>query len=229
VSPFGQEIAMSRIRRSAVLTSGVLVCLLAAPTGGPAVAATPGFTSSVSRVTAKDLPHSWRSGCPVGPAQLRAVQLAFWGFDARRHTGRIVVHEQVVAATTAVFGRLYAARFPVRSIRPVDDFGGSDDRSMAADNTSGFNCRKAVASGPPRWSVHAYGKAIDINPVENPYVQGRRVDPPAGRAFAKRTPYRAGMAVAGGTAVRAFSVSGWAWGGRWAGTPDYQHFSATGG
>jgi hypothetical protein len=220
---------MTQVHRIAAVTAGVVLSLLAPVAAAPATAATPGYTSSVSRVTAKDLPHSWRPGCPVGPAQLRAVQLAFWGFDGRRHTGRIVVHEQAVRATTTVFGRLYAARFPVRSIRPVDDFGGSDDRSMAADNTSGFNCRKAVASGPPRWSAHAYGKAIDLNPVENPYVQGRRVDPPNGRAFTRRTPYRPGMAVSGGTAVKAFAAVGWAWGGRWTGSPDYQHFSATGG
>jgi hypothetical protein len=129
----------------------------------------------------------------------------------------------------AAFRRLYAARFPIRRMEPVSAFGGSDDRSMAADNTSAFNCRYAVAPGPKRWSVHAYGEAIDVNTIENPYLEGGRVLPPAGRAFTNRGRYRRGMAVAGGVLVRAFASVGWLWGGRWAASPDWQHFSKTGG
>jgi hypothetical protein len=76
--------------------------------------------------------------------------------------------------------------------------------------------------------MHAYGKAVDVNPVENPYVSGARVQPPAGRAYLDRSNVRPGMAALGGTLVRAFSAVGWKWGGRWTGTPDYQHFSTTG-
>jgi hypothetical protein len=114
-------------------------------------------------------------------------------------------------------------------MRPVSVYGGSDDRSAAADNTSAFNCRYAVAAGPRRWSAHAYGDAIDLNTVENPYLEGSRVVPPAGRAYLDRSRYRRGMAVAGGAAVRAFASVGWSWGGRWQATPDYQHFSRSGG
>jgi hypothetical protein len=97
---------------------------------------------------------------------------------------------------------------------------------MAADNTSAFNCR--FVSGTSRWSMHAYGKAIDVNPVENPYVSGSRVQPPAGRAYLNRSNVRRGMAVRSGILVRAFSAVGWKWGGLWSGSPDYQHFSTTG-
>ena len=100
---------------------------------------------------------------------------------------------------------------------------------MAADNTSAFNCRYAVAPGAKHWSVHAYGEAIDVNPVENPYLESGHVLPPAGRLFADRSRARRGMAVAGGVLVRAFASVGWAWGGRWTGSPDWQHFSKTGG
>ena len=124
---------------------------------------------------------------------------------------------------------LYTARFPIRRLRPIDAYGGSDERSLDADNTAAFNCRYAVAAGPKRWSVHAYGLAIDVNPVENPYVEGGRVHPRAGRAYLDRSRYRPGMAVRGGLLVRAFAAVGWQWGGRWTGSPDYQHFSATGG
>jgi hypothetical protein len=187
----------------------------------------PPFVARVERVTAADLPHSWRPGCPVPPAELRRVRLAYWGFDGRRHLGALVVRDRVTRDVTAVFRVLYRARFPIRRIEPVDRYRGSDDASMAADNTSGFNCRAAVASGPKRWSEHAYGEAIDVNPVENPYLQGGRVLPPAGAAFVDRRPRR-GMAVSGGTLVEAFASVGWRWGGNWTGSRDYQHFSRSG-
>ena len=185
----------------------------------------PPFVASTARVTAAQLRFSWRPGCPVAPAQLRSVRLSYWGFDGRRHTGTLVVNRDATRAVAIVFRRLYRARFPIRRMRPVDAYRGSDDASMAADNTSAFNCRAAVAAGPPRWSAHAYGRAVDVNPLENPYLEGGRVLPPAGRRFADRSRHRRGMAE--GTLVDAFAEVGWGWGGRWS-SPDYQHFSADG-
>ena len=193
------------------------------------MAALPPFHASVAPVTAVELGRSWHPGCPVGPSTLRTLHVSYVGFDGRAHRGAIVVNRTVATNVTAVFRRLYTARFPIRRMRSVDAYRGSDPRSMAADNTSGFNCRYAVASGPKHWSVHAYGQAIDVNPVENPYVEGGRVRPLAGKRFLDRSRVRPGMASAGGTLVRAFAAAGWQWGGRWAGTPDWQHFSATGG
>ena len=189
----------------------------------------PPFSHSVSRVTVADLPHSWHRGCPLAPASLRRLRLTYWGFDGRAHTGALIVNVKAVGSLTRVFSRLYAARFPIRRLRPIDAYGGSDERSLDADNTAAFNCRYAVAPGPKRWSVHAYGLAVDVNPVENPYLEGGRVHPRAGRAYLDRSRYRRGMAVRGGLLVRAFADVGWEWGGRWSGSPDYQHFSATGG
>ena len=195
----------------------------------PAAATPPAFAASTAPVTAAELGASWHPGCPVGPAQLRRVNLSYWGFDGAPHVGTVVVRAAVVPAIVTVFATLYGEHFPIRSMRPVSDFGGSDDASMAADNTSAFNCRYAVAPGPPSWSVHAYGEAVDVNTVENPYLEGGTVLPPAGAPYLRRTPYRPGMAVSGGELVRAFASVGWAWGGRWSASPDYQHFSATGG
>jgi D-alanyl-D-alanine carboxypeptidase-like protein len=189
---------------------------------------TPPFAHSVSRVTAAQLPHSWHRGCPVAPSQLRRLRLSYWGFDRRVHTGALIVNKSALRPLARVFSRFYAARFPIRRMRPIDAYRGSDERSLNADNTAAFNCRYAVAPGPKRWSVHAYGLAVDVNPVENPYLQGGRVHPRAGRAFLDRSRYRPGMAVRGGLLVRAFASAGWLWGGRWTGSPDYQHFSATG-
>jgi hypothetical protein len=165
----------------------------------------------------------------VGPSSLRRVFVSYVGFDGRAHRGELVVSRAVADEVTTVFGALYAARFPVRRMRPVSAYGASDDRSAAADNTSAFNCRYAVTAGSKRWSAHAYGEAIDVNDVENPYREGGRVIPPAGARFLNRSRARPGMAVAGGVLVRAFASVGWTWGGRWSGTPDYQHFSRHGG
>ncbi len=189
--------------------------------------AAPPFVARVERVTRADLPYSWRPGCPVAPSFLRRIRLSYWGFDGRRHLGELVVRDRVAEDVTAVFRILYRARFPLRGVEPVDRYRGSDDASMAADNTSGFSCRAAVAPGPKHWSEHAYGEAVDVNPVENPYLAGGRVLPPAGKPFVDRTP-RPGMAVPGGALVRAFASVGWGWGGRWTGSRDYQHFSRSG-
>jgi len=192
------------------------------------VAAAPIRLKWTSRtVTAADLPSSWRRGCPVAPAQLRLVTVPYLGFDGRTHRGDLVVHQRVAADVGQTFVRLRDLGFPIRSIRVIDEFAGSDDASMAADNTSGFNCRQAV--GGSGWSNHAYGIAIDINPRENPYVYGGgTVAPPEGRAYVDRSPARHGMIVSGGPVVRAFATIGWSWGGYWGSSKDYQHFSQGG-
>ena len=96
---------------------------------------------------------------------------------------------------------------------------------MAADNTSAFNCRPVA--GPDRWSEHSYGRAIDLNPVENPWVRGTAVAPPAGAAFVTREP-APGVILPDDVVVRAFAAAGWSWGGSWESPVDYQHFSTTG-
>jgi len=199
-----------------------------------AVASTPAaaptaFVGTASPVTADTVAHTWHSGCPVGPAQLSLLHLSYWGFDNQPHVGTMVVNKSVVPDVLKVFESLYRQRFPIRQMQPEDVYGGSDPDSMAADNTSGFNCRNAVAAGTPHWSVHAYGEAIDVNTVENPYILGGQVMPPAGAAYRDRSVVRPGMAVPGGVLVQAFAAVGWQWGGRWTDAPDYQHFSKTGG
>jgi hypothetical protein len=127
----------------------------------------------------------------------------------------------------ATFRALYAASFPIRRMQPVDAYDGDDFRSIEADNTSAFNCRPV--SGGTGWSQHAYGRAIDVNPIENPYVSvAGTTEHRASRPYLDRTRHRPGMAYPGGTLVSAFAARGWGWGGLWSGAKDYQHFSATG-
>ena len=134
----------------------------------------PPFAHSVSRVTAAQLPYSWHRGCPVAPSKLRRIRLRYWGFDRHAHLGALVVNVSVVDDVVLVFSRLYLARFPIRRLRPIDAYHGIDERSLNADNTAGFNCRYVIGPGPKRWSAHAYGLAIDVNPVENPYLERGR-------------------------------------------------------
>jgi D-alanyl-D-alanine carboxypeptidase len=204
----------------------VTLAALVASALAAAIVSPPPFVGDVSAPRWSDLRHSYRAGCPVGPRRLRTLRLSYWGFDGRPHVGRLVVHERVARDVVTVFRRLYTVRFPIRRMVPVSRYRGSDDASMAADNTSGFNCR--FVSGTSRWSMHAYGLAIDVNPLENPYVSGGRVSPPAGRRYLDRGRRRMGMAIDGGTLVRAFAGVGWRWGGHWRGSLDYQHFSTTG-
>ena len=169
---------------------------------------------------------SWRPGCPVGLGDLRLLTFPHWAFDGRIRTGRLVVHMHVWRQVSRVFHDLYEARFPIRRIVPVDAYGGTDFRSIEADNTSAFNCR--YVEGTTRWSNHAYGTAIDVNPIENPYVSGGRTSHRASRPYVARSARRPGMAYEGGALVRAFDRIGWGWGGRWQSVQDYQHFSASG-
>jgi hypothetical protein len=171
--------------------------------------------------------RSWKPGCPVALADLRLLELTHWGFDGRVHTGRLVVNEDVANDVVSVFRRLYGLRFPVRRMRLVDEYGASDYRSIEADNTSAFNCRRATGSA--HWSEHAYGHAIDLNPLENPYVSGGRTSHGRSVPYLDRTRALRGVVVAGGPVVAAFRSIGWGWGGDWAGdVKDYQHFSVSG-
>jgi hypothetical protein len=170
---------------------------------------------------------SWHPGCPVGLAQLRYLRISYRGFDHRAHLGEMVVNASAVQDLRRVFAALFAARFPIRRMRLVDRYGGSDYASIQADNTSAFNCRDATGSS--RWSEHAYGLAIDINPIENPYVYANGTTThPASDPYLDRSNVRPGMAVPGGTLVRAFDAIGWGWGGRWPRPTDFQHFSVNG-
>jgi hypothetical protein len=182
---------------------------------------------AVSTVSASVLRYSYRPGCPVGPPKLRRIALNQWGFAGQPYRGEIIVRSSVVTEVTRVFGKSFGAKFPVRKMRRVESYKGSDERSMADDNTSAFNCRH-VTGNPTRLSQHSYGIAIDINPFENPYVTSSRVYPPGSSGYLKRSPYRKGMILRGSVFAKAFAAEKWYWGARWR-HPDYQHFSENGG
>jgi hypothetical protein len=189
------------------------------------------FTGSVSTIgpalRERMTGVSWRQGCPVALRDLRLVTVTHIGFDGRARQGRLVVHEDVARDVVGVFRKLYDAGYPIRRMKLIDAYGGSDFDSIEADNTSAFNCRRATGSGS--WSQHAYGLAIDLNPIENPYVEGGRVYHADSWRYVNRSKRLKGMIRAGDVVVRAFASIGWGWGGSWTGSvKDYQHFSASG-
>ena len=194
---------------------------LAAPLVAPFASSIRGIDSSL----ADRMRTSWRPGCPVPLTDLRYLKVTYRGFDGGDHLGELVVAAAVAPAVVEVFRRLHAVGYPLASLRLVDDFGGSDDQSMAADNSSAFNCRPVT--GGTGFSEHSFGTAIDLNPVQNPYLSGTLVLPPQGRPFIARTP-GPGVILPGDAVVTAFAGIGWTWGGTWTNPLDYMHFSASG-
>lgn len=151
---------------------------------------------------------------------LAYLRVSYVDFDGRQATGELVVARELAAPTCELFSRLYRLGFPVRRMSLIDELGGSDDASMAADNCSAFNFR--VIAGTSVLSQHALGRAIDINPVENPWLARGHVQPAAGAEFLDRRRVRPGMIVRPGPVTAAFDELGWEWGGDWA-VPDYHH------
>jgi len=174
----------------------------------------------------------WHKGCPVALSDLRLLSVTHRGFDRRAHTGQLVVHESAAPPLTRVFRKLYRLRFPIRHMRFEDAYGPRRDRPRDGDISGSFECREAVpspcsgGSGTGSWSMHAYGLAVDLNPIENPYIGCGRVHDPASRPYVNRSRHRKGMV--GRRVVKAFRSIGWGWGGAWSGTKDYMHFSSSG-
>jgi hypothetical protein len=171
--------------------------------------------------------ETWKPGCPVGLGDLRYVTVSFRGFDGRAHTGELVVHRRVADPVVAVFARLYRARFPLEEMRLVTTADLDAHPTGDGNNTAAFVCRPA--RGQTRWSAHAYGLAVDVDPFQNPYRRGDLVLPELASAYLDRADRRPGMILPGGPVTAAFAAAGWTWGGTWRSPRDLMHFSATGG
>ena len=200
-----------------------------------AVAALQPFGSSIKPLPAPLLSNFENRygdvGCPVAFSDLRLVTVTHWGFDGRPHTGQLVVNRDVAKPVTTVFRKLYRLKFPIRHMKLGDLYGPRRARPADGDVSGSFECRRAVpspcGSGSGNWSNHAYGHAIDLNPMENPYVGCGAVYDATSRPYVDRSRRRKGMVTP--AVVRAFKSIGWGWGGDWSGdTKDYMHFSTTG-
>lgn len=179
---------------------------------------------TVRPVSEQDLGASWREGCPLDPAQLRLVEIDFQGFDGATHRGEMVVHEALVDEVQAIFADLLAMGYPIERMQTVDNYPGAEDElSMRDNNTSAYNCRGIPGSS--NWSEHAYGRAIDINPLMNPYVSASGlIEPATAGEYLDRSRMDPGLLHAGDPVVQLFADHGWTWGGNWRDPKDYQHF-----
>jgi hypothetical protein len=212
--------------RRIVLLAATLVAVSAAP-------ANAAYSYSISRITpavkGRIMGVSYHTGCPVPLRKLRYVRLRYWDFHHRQRVGELIVNRDAAGPIVRVFRRLYANGYEIRRMRLVDAYGGSDFRSIEADNTSAFNCR--FVDGTTRWSNHAFGRAIDVNPIENPYVtaSGTTSHPRSRRYLDRTTRRHRAEILRGDKTIRAFASQGWGWGGDFpGGAKDYQHFSADG-
>lgn len=202
--------------------AGVVVAQCAA---APSAAEPPAPAGATVRpVGPEELGATWRPGCPVAPAQLRRVAVDHIGFDGQTHRGELIVQQDLAPEVIAIFDQLYRLGYPIEKIRTVDHYPAADDElSMEDNNTSAFNCR--AIPGTAEWSRHAYGRAIDLNPLVNPCIcAGGEVQPRNGTAYSDRRRGDPGLLHGGDPAVRVFTDRGWRWGGSWSAPIDYQHF-----
>jgi D-alanyl-D-alanine carboxypeptidase-like protein len=175
----------------------------------------------------------WHSSCPVKRSDLRLLTMPYVGFDRQVHTGQLIVNRRAARPLAHSFHRIYRLRFPIRHMELADFYGPRSARPRDDDVTAAFECRQAVPSpctggrGTGTWSMHAYGLAVDVNPLENPYVGCGQSRDPATKPYRDRSRHLRGMV--GRRVVRAFGSIGWGWGGSWTGnTKDYMHFSSSG-
>jgi hypothetical protein len=172
---------------------------------------------------------SWKKGCPVPLKDLRYLRVKYFDFEGQTREGEMIVHKTVVSEVVNIFNELYTISYPIHKMKLVSAYKANDWQSIEADNTSAFNCRNAT--GSKKWSKHSYGKAIDINPIENPYIsRSGRISHKASLQYKKRvhknnTSADKALLLKHDKATQIFKKYGWKWGGDWSGVKDYQHFS----
>lgn len=165
--------------------------------------------------------NSWREDSPAALESLALVTVRYYDFSGEIKTGELIVHHQLAGELLEIFEELYEAGFPLESVARIELYGCDDDASMAANNSYAF-CTRAIA-GTKRFSMHSYGMAVDLNPVQNPYMLAGTVQPEAAATYLDRGDVRPGMIISGDACHTAFTSRGWTWGGDWP-SPDYQHF-----
>jgi D-alanyl-D-alanine carboxypeptidase len=163
------------------------------------------------------------ANCPVAINDLAYVKLFYWGFDDKQHVGALIVNKALAQEVLDIFMELYKNKFPIEQMRPISDFKNDDEASMEVNNSSAFSCRE-VTGQPGKFSQHSYGRAIDINPRQNPYVKGKVVLPKGSDGFIDRDKPEKGKINREGFVYVLFTSRGWDWGGNWHDLKDYQHF-----
>lgn len=179
----------------------------------------------LARMRGKSLPErapSDTTAPKVNVDELRYLRILYCSYDGRTKVGELVCNQAVSSDLLEIFKELYKQKYPIASVRLVDDFDADDEKSMAADNTSSFNFR--TVDGKQTLSRHARGMAVDINPLYNPCVKGQKVQPATGKPYVDRTADFPHKITAEDLCCRLFKQHGWRWGGDWRTMKDYQHF-----
>ncbi len=184
------------------------------------------FKATISPFDGEPLARStWNEDCPVSSSELRYITVTFWGFDERPHLGEMVLNQDVALDVVRVFRTIYEARFPIEEMRITEPWELDAPPTGDGNNSASFVCR--AVTGGNKFSQHAFGLAIDINPFHNPYHKNDVVLPELATAYLDRDQRLDGMLFADSTPVEAFAEIGWGWGGQWNSLKDYQHFSST--
>ncbi|SDU96352.1 D-alanyl-D-alanine carboxypeptidase [Microlunatus sagamiharensis] len=184
--------------------------------------------AEVDDTTSADVAKTYRKGCPVGASKLSTIHLNYLGYDGRMHRGVIIIRTDLRQEIIRGFGKALDKRFPIAKMNNPNTYGGNDPKQMAANNTSGFNCRKVVGN-PYKMSPHSYGTALDVNTVQNPYRDARgKWWPSAGKKYRDRSPLKKGMLGSGSALTTSLAGDKFFWGGRWNPGRDYQHFEYRG-
>lgn len=227
---------ISRVLMNLSISICALVSAVVAPATATSFEVQPLPNSLKSRMVDAGI---WKPGCPVGIDRLRLVQFTHYDFSGQEQEGQIVVLDAVAERVVDIFKALHHYKFPIAQAKTMEEYLGQDKLAMAANNTSAFNYRPIA--GKTLLSVHSYGVAIDVNPVQNPCIEPRTitdpeeillpVQPAEGQRFLNRTNVRSGMAEqildteTGLRVVELFQQNGfYVWGGQWNDPVDWQHF-----
>lgn len=222
------------MERKIIKIVGVIIliggCLMSISESAGAKTIKPGFTYTTlsNKIKKKITGVSFHKNKSISYKDLRYIKVKYYNFNGKVKKGELIVNKKIAKKVTKIFYELYKMKYPIQSIKLVDEYGGSDDKSMAANNSSAFNFR--TIAGSNRLSKHAMGLAVDINPKINPYVVGGKVYPASAKAYMNRNrktskgKYRKYMILRNDKIVKLFKKYGFEWGGDWKSRKDYQHF-----
>ena len=186
-----------------------------------------GFTASAlsQSIIEKISGKSYRENHDIGLDELAYLQMLFVDFHGSTQRGEMIVHYSLAKEVLEIFSELYKAGYQIEKMRLVDEYDADDERSMADNNSSAFNYR--VVADTDIISMHGYGRAIDINPLNNPYIVGSKIMPANAVKFADRSKNFPHKIDHNDLCYKLFKQRGWTWGGDWKTQKDYQHFYKT--
>ena len=165
---------------------------------------------------------TFRQNSEIELDDLSYLQVRYLNFQHEISEGELIVHKTLAKEVLEIFEMLFEAEYEIEKIRLCDEYDGDDERSMADNNSSAFNFRNVADT--TELSLHALGRAIDINPLYNPYIVGEKISPVNSADYVDRTQKFAHKIDHHDLAFKVFASKGWHWGGDWTNSKDYQHF-----